>query len=145
VNDETSSPNDAAVSPAASAKTPPTKRQFEDLIAEFGKGWEKGDADRLIAVFTEDAVFSSMPFDRPARGRAGIKDYWKSVPREQAEITFRSGEVFVAGPWFAVEIRCTFRRRRTGEWIDLRGALFCETHDGKISEMRMYWHRQSGQ
>jgi len=25
--------------------------------------------------------------------------------------------------------------------VDGRGAIFCETKDGKISEMRMYWHR----
>ena len=28
--------------------------------------------------------------------------------------------------------------------LDVRGALFCETADGKISEMRMYWHRWAG-
>jgi len=47
----------------------------------------------------------------------------------------------VAGPWFATEFRCTYRRRRTGEWVDARGAMFCETKDDKITEMRMYWHR----
>jgi len=50
--------------------------------------------------------------------------------------------VYVAGPWFATEFRCTYRRRRSGEWVDARGAIFCETKDGKITEMRMYWHRQ---
>jgi len=25
--------------------------------------------------------------------------------------------------------------------VDARGAIFCETKDGKITEMRMYWHR----
>lgn len=131
-------------SQADAAESRSGKGLFENLIAEFGRGWEKADVERIVSVFTDDAVFVPMPFDRPASGRAAIKDYWKSIPREQAEISFRVGEVFTAGPWFATEIRCTFRRRRTGEWIDLRGALFCETKDGKISEMRMYWHRQIG-
>src|SRR5207302_1824139 len=64
-----------------------------------------------------------------------------SVPQNQADVTFKAGEVYVAGPWFATEFRCTYRRRRSGEWVDARGAIFCETKDGKISEMRMYWHR----
>ena len=28
--------------------------------------------------------------------------------------------------------------------LDARGAIFCETKDGKISEMRMYWNRYAG-
>src|SRR6266568_3984198 len=34
-----------------------------------------------------------------------------------------------------------YRGRRTGDWVDARGAMFCETKDGKVTEMRMYWHR----
>ena len=117
------------------------KRQYAELIDEFGKGWEKGKSDRMAGVFTEDAVFRPDPFANPLRGRDAIAEYWKDIPREQAEISFRIGEVFSVGPWFSVEFRCKFRRRRTGEWVDVRGALFCETADEKISEMRMYWHR----
>jgi hypothetical protein len=75
------------------------------------------------------------------RGRAGIAGYWGDVPGEQAAITFRFGEIFVAGPWFATEFTCTFRRIRTGDWIQISGAVFCETAANKISEMRMYWER----
>ncbi len=117
------------------------KRQYAALIDEFGKGWEKGKSDRIAGIFTDNAVFRADPFANPLRGRDAIAEYWKDIPREQAEISFRIGEVFSVGPWFSVEFRCKFRRRRTGEWVDVRGALFCETADEKISEMRMYWHR----
>ena len=117
---------------------------YHDLVTRFGKGWEKGDAAALIDLFTEDAAFYPSPLDAPVRGREAIRRYWKDTPHEQAEISFRFGEVFVAGPWFATEFRCTFRRRRTGEPVDVRGALFCETADARISEMRMYWHRHVG-
>jgi len=89
-------------------------------------------------------VFLETPFSQPDRGSAAIRAYWKDIPLHQAEVTFTSGEIYVAGPWFATEFRCTFRRRRTGEQVDARGAIFCETRDGKISEMRMYWHRYAG-
>jgi ketosteroid isomerase-like protein len=87
-------------------------------------------------------VFAPDPFDAVLRGRAAIEAYWRDVPLNQSEIAFRVGEVFTVGPWFAAEFRCTFRRRRTGEPVDLRGALFCETTDGLVSEMRMYHHRR---
>ena len=120
------------------------RAQYAALIEEVGKGWEEGDAERLSDVFTETAAFSPDPFARPLRGRPAVAQYWKDIPYDQSEISFRYGEILAAGPWFATEFKCTFRRRRTGEPVDVRGALFCETEEGKISEMRMYWHRVKG-
>ena len=116
---------------------------YAELIDRFGKGWERGKAEEIADLFAEDGVLYPSPLDAPLRGRLAIVEYWKDIPREQAEIAFRFGEIFVAGPWFATEIKCTFRRRRTGQIMDVRGALFCETIEGKIAEMRMYWHRTS--
>lgn len=112
------------------------------LIDTFGRGWERGDADAIASLFAPDAVFLDTPFSDKAVSLDAIRAYWRETPANQAEVSFRSGEIYVAGPWFATEFRCTFRRRRTGEWVDARGAIFCETKDGKITEMRMYWHRK---
>lgn len=119
------------------------RANYSGMIERFGQAWEQGSSDGIADAFTEEAVFVPSPFDSPIRGRAAIAEYWKDIPTEQAEVSFRFGEIFVAGPWFATEYKCTFRRRRTGQAIDVRGALFCETEEGKISEMRMYWHRTS--
>ena len=114
---------------------------YRELVDTFGRGWEHGAVDEIASVFTPDAVFLETPFSARSVGRDAIHDYWKDIPANQAEVTFKVGEIYAAGPWFATEFRCTYRRRRTGEWVDARGAIFCETKDGKISEMRMYWHR----
>lgn len=113
------------------------------LVEQFGDGWTKGLGDQMAEVFTDDGVFYPGPFDAPLRGRSAITEYWRDIPQEQAEISFRYGEIYVAGPWFATEIRCSFRRRRTGERVDVKGAIFCETSEGKIAEMRVYWQRTS--
>lgn len=117
---------------------------YRTLIDTFGEGWEKGDVERISSVFTPDAVFVETPFSHKDVGIQAIRAYWQDLPLTQADVSFRSGEIFEVGPWFATEFRCTFRRRRTGEWVDARGAIFCETKDDKISEMRMYWHRYAG-
>jgi len=114
------------------------------LVDAFGKGWAKGDVPLLMSVFADDAVFVETPFSAPRRGREAILQYWRDVPVHQAEVTFSSGEIFVAGPWFSAEYKVTFRRRRTGEWVEARGAMFCETSGDRISELRMYWHRWAG-
>jgi ketosteroid isomerase-like protein len=120
------------------------KAIYAALVEAFGSAWEKGDGAAIAATFAEEGVFVASPFDRPLRGRAAIRDYWKDIPKEQAEIQFKSGEIFVAGPWFSTEFKCVFRRRRTGQHVDVRGAIFCETEGELFTEMRMYWHRSSG-
>ena len=111
------------------------------MIDRFGQGWERGDIETIASFFSDDAVFLETPFSQPDRGLAAVRAYWKDIPLFQAETRVSTGEIYAAGPWFATEFRCTFRRRRTGEQVDAKGAIFCETKDGKISEMRMYWHR----
>ncbi len=113
-----------------------------ELVDRFARGWSKGQIDSIISVFAAEAVFFETPFAAPARGTAEIRRYWSDVPAHQSEVTVTTGEVYIAGPWFATEFKAVFRRRRTGEWVEARGALFCETVEGLISEMRMYWHRQ---
>ena len=113
------------------------------LVDTFGGAWERTDAQALLAVFTPDAVFVETPFNAPLTGTAGIRGYWQDLSLHQSEVRFASGEIFVVGPWFATEFFVTFRRRRTGEMVEAKGGMFCETRDGLISEMRLYWHRRA--
>ena len=108
----------------------------------FAGAWSKGSIDRIISVFTTEAVFIETPFAEPLTGITAIRRYWADVPYHQSEITVSTGEIYVVGPWFATEFKSVFRRRRTGEWVEAKGAIFCETSGGRISEMRMYWHRR---
>jgi len=115
---------------------------FRSLLDEFAEGWNRGEPGRMADAFLPDGVYQPGPFDEPLKGRQAILDYWRDVPVAQSDVAFRYGEIFVAGPWFSTEFRCTYVRRRTGESVDVRGALFCETRDGKIAEMRMLWERR---
>lgn len=114
------------------------------LIDIFGEGWSRGDLDLLMSVYADEVVFVETPFSDPLRGIEAVRRYWADVPYHQSEVTFTSGEIYSAGPWFSTEFKCVFRRRRTGEWVDARGAIFCELTGDKVGEMRMYWHRWNG-
>ena len=113
-----------------------------ELIDTFARGWAKGQIDLIVSVFNTDAVFIETPFSDPLQGSEAIRRYWSEVPANQSEISVSTGEVYLVGPWFATEFKAVFRRRRTGEWVEAKGAIFCESADGRISEMRMYWHRR---
>jgi ketosteroid isomerase-like protein len=129
---------------AIEESTGATRALGRELIDRFGTGWTRGDMDLMMSVYATDAVFIETPFSSPMQGSAAIRAYWREVPYNQSEITFSSGEIYAAGPWFSTEFKCVFRRRRTGEWVEARGAIFCETAGEQITEMRMYWHRWNG-
>jgi hypothetical protein len=120
---------------------PDTRALGRVLVDTFGKGWAKANVELLLSVFAPGAVFLDAPHGAPLTGIEAIREYWVETPYHQSEITFTSGEIFAAGPWFSTEYRCVFRRRRTGQWVDVRGAMFCETDGERITEMRLYWHR----
>ena len=116
-------------------------RELADQLAE---GWSKGRVDLMVGVFAENPTFIETPFSTPIIGTEAIRQWASDIPYYQSEATFSTGEVFVAGPWFSTEFKLVFRRRTTGEWVDARGAMFAETDRGKITELRMYWHRWNG-
>ena len=92
-----------------------------DPYRHFGQGLVKGRLDLLMSVYTPDVVFVETPFSEPLRGIDAVRRYWADVPYHQSEVTFTSGEIYAAGPWFSTEFKCVFRRRRTGEWVEARG------------------------
>lgn len=120
------------------------RRLGRDLVDTFVEGWSRARVEQIVSVFSDQAVFVETPFSPPLVGLEAIRRWWADVPYHQSEITVRTGEIYGAGPWFATEFRAVFRRRRTGEWVEARGAIFCETSSAKISEMRLYWHRSIG-
>ena len=129
------------MAPDALSQADLTRAVGRVLVDTFASGWSQANVDLILSVFTEEAVFLETPFGESHTGKAALRRYWADVPYHQSEITVTTGEIYAAGPWFATEFKAVFRRRRTGEWVESRGALFCETLDDKISEMRMYWHR----
>jgi ketosteroid isomerase-like protein len=129
---------------ATEESTSATRTLGRSLIDTFGTGWSKGNIELLMTVYAPEVVFIETPFSPPLKGLDEVRRYWAEVPYNQSEITFSSGEIYAAGPWFSTEFKCVFRRRRTGEWVEARGAIFCETESERITEMRMYWHRWNG-
>lgn len=121
-----------------------TRALGRTLIDTFSKGWAKADAALMLGVFSSEAVFVETPFSEPLKGTDAIGGFCREIAYYQSDVTFTSGEIYAAGPWFSTEFKLVFQRRRTGEWVEARGAIFCETDGHAVTEMRMYWHRWNG-
>lgn len=115
------------------------------LAETLARSWSKARVDTMMDVFAEDCVFLETPFSERLTGAAAIRAWAADIPYSQSEPRFTVGEIFTAGDrWFSTEFRLVFRRRKSGQWVDARGALFAETDGHRITELRMYWHRWNG-
>src|ERR1051325_11341715 len=66
---------------------------YRELVTTFGRDWERGAVDEITSVFAPDAVFLETPFSNQRVGIDQIRDYWKDVPTNQADATFKAGEM----------------------------------------------------
>lgn len=126
------------------ADDPVFHARAREVLDTFARGWSKGRVDLMIDLFHPEAILLETPFTKPIQGTDAIRAWLADIPYHQSETAFSTGELFVAGPWFSSEFKLVFRRRKTGEWVDARGALFAETDGTLITELRMYWHRFNG-
>jgi uncharacterized protein (TIGR02246 family) len=112
-------------------------------IAAYERAWREKDAEGVLRLFTEDAVYRSSPFREPSVGHDGIREYWHGATAHQEEVELRFGEPVVEGNRAAVEWWGTMRD--AGEEITLPGILVLRfASDGRCEELREYWHVESG-
>ena len=70
------------------------------LDQAYASEWKKGDADGVMALFTQDATLVPHHGDPPIKGHAAIRDFWFNPaypPTVVPEWTRTAHEVFVLG------------------------------------------------
>ena len=128
-------------SPAASpAALPPP-------LAEWATAYSSGDADRLLALYTDDALWEEVAIGLAAHGqdeiRAHLDRLYTAVPDFTVDVT----NGFVAGDQAVVEwvISGTYSADfpglppAAGQHFSLRGDSVFELTDGKIRRYTEYW------
>jgi ketosteroid isomerase-like protein len=63
----------------------------------YSRAWERNDPAEIGALFSEDAVYHSDPFDEPVRGREAIVASWLEDPDPPGTFESRYRPVLVAG------------------------------------------------
>ena len=128
-------------SPAASPAALPSP------LAEWAAAYNSGDADQVLALYTDDALWEEVAIGLAAHGqdeiRAHLDRLYTAVPDFTVDVT----NGFVAGDQAVVEwvISGTYSADfpglppAAGQHFSLRGDSVSELTDGKIRRYTEYW------
>ncbi|CAN5462500.1 hypothetical protein BH09ACT4_BH09ACT4_13540 [soil metagenome] len=115
----------------------------EKWLEAYKVAWETRDADAVVQLFTEDALYREMPYQAPFVGRAGVHEYWTQVTATQSDVKMHNGVVIVSGNRAASEWWVTMLNG--GAEVTLAGEFFLTfDEEGLCSDLREYWHYSEG-
>jgi ketosteroid isomerase-like protein len=105
------------------------RTELTDWIEGYERAWRSPGTDALTGLFTEDAVYSTAPYENPHRGLAAIREMWeaeRSGPDEDFEMTSEvvatdgeTGVVRVEVRYFDPDDKGGRRHRQRSEYRDL--------------------------
>ena len=106
----------------------------------WARAWPAKDADAIVALYAQRAVYRSHPFRDP---EPSPRDYVERMFAEEDEIECRFGEAIVAGDRAAVEWWASWREG--GDLLTLAGTTVLRFGpDGLVSEHVDYWVEGAG-
>lgn len=103
------------------------------------RGWEALDADPIVALYAEEARFSSQPFRPVDPGRGGVRRYVEAAFAEESDVVARFAEPIVDGrraavSWWAELVD-------SGEEVTLAGTSVLAFNDeGLVVEQWDTWN-----
>jgi ketosteroid isomerase-like protein len=105
------------------------RAQMSEWLRDYERAWRTAGTDALAELFTEDATYSTAPYESPHRGLPAIGKMWEAErlgPGEQFEMD--SDVVAVEGDTGVTRVKVTYpadrekagrRNRQRKEYLDL--------------------------
>jgi ketosteroid isomerase-like protein len=97
-----------------------TREQLTDWLAGYERAWRAPGTEALAELFSEDATYSTAPYESPHRGLAAISEMWEAErlgPGEEFEMT--SEVVAVEGDTGVARVEVQYREPKNKEYRDL--------------------------
>ena len=96
------------------------RTRLSDWIEEYERAWRAPGTDALAELFTEDAAYSTAPYENPHLGLDAIREMWEAErigPDEEFEMT--SEVVAVEGDTSVVRVEVRYGPPKRKEYRDL--------------------------
>ncbi len=117
-----------------------TRKVALEALTIYKEAWEKQDPNRILDIFTSDAVYHERVFEKPYKGHAEIKSYWiTKVVNGQSDITCDLLNVYLDGDIAIAEWEARFFDREQNVRTHLREVAILQFRGAKIAALREYW------
>jgi steroid delta-isomerase-like uncharacterized protein len=122
---------------------------LEGFVQEWTDAWNSHEADRLLALMTDDIVYDDSAWPRQMRGHADVREFLKQAWTGLPDMRFEETEGSFPHP---TEPKAMFYWRGTathtgpidppglkptGRSVEFEGADFHEYRDGKVCRLRI--------
>ncbi len=119
-----------------------TREVFAAWMEQYGRAWEKRDAEAAAALYAEDGTYQVTPFVKPMRGRAAILEYWTHVVQTQENIHFGYEILALAqehgiARWWATLVIIPQQLKTQLDGI----FVIALDEEGRCVQLREWWHK----
>lgn len=123
--------------PGAQEASPPAADA--SIVEAYGAAWSSGDASRVGALYTEDAVREDIPTGTTSNGRSEIEALAAGIFAIDDDVRLDVTDGFSGDGWAVVEWTFSGERKETGGEVTFRGASVLELENGLIGRETDYY------
>lgn len=114
---------------------------FTDWLTRFCRGWEEGDTELLVAIFTHHATFWETPFGPPEAGAGAMREGWDELYQYQEERRMDAEILAIVGQTGIARWRASYRKPADGVLRELDGIIVTRfASDGRCCELIEWRH-----
>ena len=118
------------------------------VIENWAAAWSSSDADKVVALFTDDCVYEDVTMGIVNRGKQELKSFAKTFSGAFSDMKFELQTRFVSGTVGSAEWTASGTHTgdapglpATNKYVSLRGASVFELQGNKIKRCSDYWDR----
>ena len=93
--------------------------QLADWVEGYERAWRAPGTEALGELFTEDASYSTAPYNEPYRGLAAIREMWEAERNPGEDFSVDAEILAVEGDRGVVRLTVQYRKPRNQEYRDL--------------------------
>jgi len=120
-----------------------SRKTVENILTVYENAWVNQDPDKILTIFTKDAIYHERVLKEPYVGHKQIRKYWQSkVVEEQSNIKFKLLNFYIEGDVVVAEWDITFFNNRKNKKIHMKEVGIFEIVKNKIKSIREYWQAE---
>jgi len=119
------------------------RKTVEKVLKIYRDAWVNQDPDKILTIFTKDAVYHERILQEPFIGHKEIKEYWqRKVVEEQSDIKFKLLKIYIDKDTAVAEWDASFFNKKKNKRIHITEAAIMQFKEDKIKSIREYWHSE---